>query len=250
MPVMHHPERFPTPESTPRILLQRNGTVRVGSLTPSETSGDEDTPPPCYPGNVSGEDLVAVDITSNDVNNETVMDHPERFPAPESSPQILLQRNGTVTEGSLTPSQDRLERTFTLQSSDSETSDDEDTPPPPYPGNGSSEDLVAVDIASNDVNERDGLSNTGSHNLGVITDERESHVTEGFPEVSSREVIVSVEDEPRLSAASAHEALSDMSTVERSSGVVRDNLSPSREAVELPQTGEVHDDDREVEIFI
>ena len=71
MPVMHHPERFPTPESTPRILLQRNGTVRVGSLTPSETSGDEDTPPPCYPGNVSGEDLVAVDITSNDVNNET-----------------------------------------------------------------------------------------------------------------------------------------------------------------------------------
>jgi len=171
----------------------------------------------------------------------TVMDHPERFPTPESSPQILLQRNGTVTEGSLTPSQDRLERTFTLQSSDSETSDDEDTPPPPYPGNGSSEDLVAVVIASNDTNERDGLSNTGSHNLGIITEERELTVTEGFPEVPSVEMIMSVEDEPRLSASSPHEALS---SVGGSSDVVRDN-SPSREAAELSQTGELRDDDRE-----
>ena len=169
------------------------------------------------------------------------MDHPERFPTPESSPQILLQRNGTVTEGSLTPSQDRLERTFTLQSSDSETSDDEDTPPPPYPGNGSSEDLVAVVIASNDTNERDGLSNTGSHNLGIITEERELTVTEGFPEVPSVEMIMSVEDEPRLSASSPHEALS---SVGGSSDVVRDN-SPSREAAELSQTGELRDDDRE-----
>ena len=45
--------------------------MRIGSLTPREPSDDEDTPPPHYPGNVSGEDLVAVDITSNDINNET-----------------------------------------------------------------------------------------------------------------------------------------------------------------------------------
>lgn len=70
---MHHPERYPTPESSPRAQNSNvpphqnlNGrTFSVGSSSSSDED-DEDFPPPPYPGNVTqGADG---DVDGDDVN--------------------------------------------------------------------------------------------------------------------------------------------------------------------------------------
>lgn len=81
---MGHPERFPTPESSPLVLAQnRNGTVVTDgqprgasfSLRSSDSSSsDEDddaTPPPPYPGLVATEEEVNVDVAIDNTNNTT-----------------------------------------------------------------------------------------------------------------------------------------------------------------------------------
>lgn len=80
--VMHHPERFPTPESSP-LFVHSNGTVAGGPSTSSQngpertftlesssesSDDDETTPPPPYPGNVDSEEQVGVDTASNELN--------------------------------------------------------------------------------------------------------------------------------------------------------------------------------------
>ena len=129
-----------------------------------------------------------------------VMTHPERFPTPQSSPACTRQRNGIVTEGSShIPNHGQPERIFTLQSSDSESSDDDElNPPPPYPGNVDIEHQVGVNVASNDANTANGGSSTGRHNLGIVIDERRSNETEGIFEVPSVAMIVEDEQRPPL----------------------------------------------------
>ena len=72
---MHHPERYPTPESSPPVGAQNsnisphqnlNGrTFSVGSSSSSDED-DEDFPPPPYPGNVTqGADGDVDDVNTN-----------------------------------------------------------------------------------------------------------------------------------------------------------------------------------------
>ena len=145
-----------------------------------------------------------------------------------------------MTEGSSHISNhDQPERIFTLQSSDSESSDDDElNPPPPYPGNVDSEHQVGVNVASNDANTTNGGSSTGRHNLGNVIDERRSNETEGIFEVPS--VAMIVEDEQRSAGLQTGEGTC--------SPVVRDN-SRDREIFELSQAGVSHNDNTE-EIII
>lgn len=79
---MHHPERFPTPESSP-LFVHSNGAVAGGPSTSSQngpertftlesssesSDDDETTPPPPYPGNVDSQEQVGVDTASNELN--------------------------------------------------------------------------------------------------------------------------------------------------------------------------------------
>ncbi|KAL9985234.1 hypothetical protein ACROYT_G007611 [Oculina patagonica] len=82
--VMTHPERFPTPESSPLMVVQnRNGTVVTDgqprgasfSLQSSDSSSsdedDDSTPPPPYPGLDATQDEVNVDVAIDNTNNTT-----------------------------------------------------------------------------------------------------------------------------------------------------------------------------------
>ena len=167
-----------------------------------------------------------------------VMTHPERFPTPEASPHTR-QRNGIVTwDSSHIPNHNQPERTFTLQTSDSESSDDDElNPPPPYPGNVNSDHQVGVDVASNDTNTTDGdMPSTGTHNVG-IGNEMRSNEAEGIFEVPS--VAMIVEDEQRLPLTGGG----------MYSPVVRDN-SRDREIFELSQTNVSYNDNTTEEIII
>ena len=81
---MTHPERFPTPETSPHSR-QRNGIATEDSshipnhdqpeiiftlqTSDSESPDDDElNPPPPYPGNVDSDHQVGVDIASNDTN--------------------------------------------------------------------------------------------------------------------------------------------------------------------------------------
>ena len=143
-----------------------------------------------------------------------------------------------MTEGSShIPNHGQPERTFTLQRSDSESSDDDAlNPPPPYPGNVDSEHQVGVNVASNDANTTHGGSSSGRHNPGNVIDERRSDETEGIFEVPS--VAMIVEDEQRSTATGEGTC----------SPVVRDN-SRDREIFEQSQAGVSHNDNTE-EIII
>ncbi len=159
-----------------------------------------------------------------------VMDHPERFPTPESSPLMVAQnRNGTV----VTDGQPRGV-SFSLQSSDSSSSDEDDdaTPPPPYPGLDATQDEVNVDVAiDNTNNTTDNQPNTGSHNAGVVLDEGPLNEPVSSHEGSSSEV----EDEQRSTIAGSLEVSSDLPTVTGLTPRERDN-SWHRGDVELSQT--------------
>ena len=158
-----------------------------------------------------------------------VMTHPSRFPTPESSPSAR-ERNGIVTEGSShIPNHYQPGRIFTLQSSDSESSDDDElNPPPPYPGNVDSEHQVGGNVASNDANTTNGESSPGRHNPGIVIDERRSDETEGIFEVPSVAMIVEDEQRPAL-------------TEEQRNG----NNSRDREISEQSQAGVSYDDNTE-----
>lgn len=175
----------------------------------------------------------------------TVMDHPERFPTPEASPQILTLRNGTVTGAADSPSMDQNEATFSLHSSSNESSDDddEDTPPPPYPGNVSSEDEVNIDFASNDTSATNRATDNGSDHVAVVTSESEMDV---FNEIPS---LVTVMDNEQVPSVSAPELPVDLPILSRPDHGETD-LSTSRgEEVELSETCMSHDDNTE-EIII
>lgn len=76
--VMHHPERYPTPESSPRAQNSNvpphqnlNGrTFSVGSSSSSDED-DEDFPPPPYPGNVTQGADGDVNVDDVNTNNST-----------------------------------------------------------------------------------------------------------------------------------------------------------------------------------
>lgn len=79
--VMHHPERYLTPESSPQMVAQnsnsisprqnQNGrTFSVGSNSSSDEDED-DSPPPPYPGGVTQENDVDVDVADLNTNNTT-----------------------------------------------------------------------------------------------------------------------------------------------------------------------------------
>ena len=83
---MHHPERFPTPQSSPMMTAEnRNGAVATDgqvaraefTLQSSDSSDeDDDSPPPPYPGFATSQsvaaDDVATDVTSNTIDlNQT-----------------------------------------------------------------------------------------------------------------------------------------------------------------------------------
>lgn len=132
------------------------------------------------------------------------MDHPERFPTPESSPMMTAQnRNGTVvTDGQVARAE------FTLQSSDSSDEDDDDSPPPPYPGLVTSQNIdaddVATDITSNtiDLNQ----ANTATNNVGVEINEEPPNEPVTSLDAPSVEVV----DEQSSSTADTHEAPSEL----------------------------------------
>ena len=77
---MHHPERYPTPESSPPVGAQNsnisphqnlNGrTFSVGSSSSSDED-NEDFPPPPYPGNVTQGADGDVDVDDVNTNNST-----------------------------------------------------------------------------------------------------------------------------------------------------------------------------------
>ena len=158
------------------------------------------------------------------------MDHPERFPTPESSPILAAQnRNGTVvTDGRVGQAE------FTLQSSDSSDEDDNDSPPPPYPGLVTSQNNVDVsDVATGNTNNTTidlNQTNTDIDNAGVGLNESEP----------SNEPVSSLEapslegaDEQSSSAAGAHEVPSDLTPARESVPQGRDR---QRDDVELSQT--------------
>lgn len=92
---MDHPERYPTPEASPAVTQNSDRTRTDGSHTVSQTqlqgrpvftlqsSGnnssdedDSDTPPPPYPGLVTSDDEVNVDIAT-DISNNTTDNQPD-----------------------------------------------------------------------------------------------------------------------------------------------------------------------------
>lgn len=155
------------------------------------------------------------------------MNHPERFPTPESSPMVAAQNtNGTVvTNGQVAQAE------FTLQSNSSSDEDDDDSPPP-YPGLATSQNVadggdVAPDITNNTIDL--DQTNTGNDTAGVDVNEEPSN--EPFLEAPSLEVA----DEQSSSTANTHEVLSDLSTATRSVPQERDN-SRQRYSGELSQT--------------
>lgn len=158
------------------------------------------------------------------------MDHPERFPTPESSPILAAQnRNGTVvTDGQV----GRAE--FTLQSSDSSDEDDDDSPPPPYPGLVTSQndvDVDADDVATGNTNNTIDLNqtNTGTNNAGVGINEEPSNEPVSSLEAPSLEVA----DEQSSSTAGTREVPSDLSPA---TGSVPQERDRQRDNVELSQT--------------
>lgn len=155
------------------------------------------------------------------------MNHPERFPTPDSSPMVAAQnRNGTVvTNGQVAQAE------FTLQS-DSSSDEDDDDSPPPYPGFTTSQNVVdggdvAPDITNNTIDL--DQTNTGNDTVGVDINEEPSNGP--FLEAPSLEVA----DEQSSSTANTHEVPSDLSTATRSVPQERDN-SRQRDIGELSQT--------------
>lgn len=146
------------------------------------------------------------------------MDHPERFPSAEASPQMVAQNsNGTVVT-------DGLPRgaSFTFQSSDSNSSDEDDDspPPPPYPGLVTNEDEVNVNVVTANTNiTTDNLPDPGSDNVGVIIDDEPSNEPLSSHEVPSSEV----REEQSSTTAGAHEVSSDLPSVTQSTPQETDN---------------------------
>ena len=158
------------------------------------------------------------------------MNHPERFPTPESSPVMAAQnRNGTVvTDGQVAHAE------FTLQSSDSSDDSDNDSPPPPYPGLATSQnDVDADDVATDITNNRIDLNqtNAGNDTVGVDINEEPSNEPVTSLEAPSLEAT----DEQSYSTADTHEVPSDFSAATGSVPQGRDN-SRQRDGVEVSQT--------------
>lgn len=152
----------------------------------------------------------------------TVMNHPDRFPTPETSP-AFMEGNRIVATGSQMPGQNPSQRIFTLQSGDSESSDNEGetTLPPPYPGNLDYQHQVNGGIAHNAMTEP---SNTENISPRVVADGRGLEEIQDSSNVPSTEGVVDNEIRPTYSTTTNDE-LSETTTVAPSSTlVIADNI--------------------------
>lgn len=160
----------------------------------------------------------------------TVMHHPERYPTPESSPQMVTQnRNHTL------PRQNPNGRTFSVRSSSSSDEDEEESPPPPYPGNVTQENDVDVNVTT------ENEPNTASNNYEMPThvNEEQSRHPEATTVDLANEV---VGDEESSSTTATEEIVLDIDTTAQ-----RSQQEGNGENFETSQTGEILE---EIETFI